>query len=200
MKLYITYGSPYARLARIVVAEKGLESRVEILVAKTRTADSPYYQVNPSGRVPYLIDDAGIGMEDSQLICAYLDGLDGKPWLHHPHLESDWAYRRLEANARSLCEGICVWVRQMNLPDSERSPTVLAHEVARTQRMADHFEARMADPLMQGALSMAQLTLAVSLDAARKRGLGDLTNARPQLAAWMRRLSELPAMRATALP
>ena len=84
MKLYITYGSPYARLARIVVAEKGLESRVEILVAKTRTPDSPYYRVNPSGRVPYLVDDAGIGMEDSQLICAYLDGIDGKPRLHHP--------------------------------------------------------------------------------------------------------------------
>ncbi len=200
MKLYITYGSPYARLARIVVAEKGLESRVEILVAKTRTAESPYYQVNPSGRVPYLIDDAGIGMEDSQLICAYLDGIDGKPRLHHALSESDWAYRRLEANARSLCEGICVWVRQMNLPETERSPTVLAHEVARTQRMADYFEARVADPLMQGALSMAHLTLAVSLDAARKRGLGDLTNARPQLAAWMRRISELPAMQATAVP
>jgi glutathione S-transferase len=47
---------------------------------------------------------------------------------------------------------------------------------------------------------MAHLILAVSLDAARKRGLGDLTNGRPQLAAWMRRISDLPAMRATALP
>ena len=99
-----------------------------------------------------------------------------------------------------MCEGICVWVRQMNLPESERSPTVLAHEAARSQRMADYFEVRVADPLMQGALSMAHLTLAVSLDAARKRGLGDLTNARPQLAAWMRRMSELPAMQATAVP
>jgi glutathione S-transferase len=79
MKLYVTYGSPYARLARMVVVEKGLEGRVEILEAKTRTAGSPYYQINPSGRVPYLVDDAGIGMEDSQLICAYLDSLDGKP-------------------------------------------------------------------------------------------------------------------------
>ena len=137
MKLYVTYTSPYARLARIVVAEKGLENRVEILEAKTRTPDSPYYQVNPSGRVPYLVDDAGVGMEDSQLICAYLDDLDGKPRLHHPLRESDWAYRRLEATARSMCEGICVWVCAMNLPESERSPTVLAHEVARVQRMAD---------------------------------------------------------------
>ena len=125
MKLYVTYTSPYARLARIVVVEKGLEGRVEILEAKTRTAGSPYYRINPSGRVPYLVDDAGIGMEDSQLICVYLDSVDGKPQFHHPLRESDWAYRRLEANARSMCEGICVWVREMTRPESERSPTVL---------------------------------------------------------------------------
>ena len=62
MKLYVTYTSPYARLVRIIVIEKALEDRVEILEAKTRAAGSPYYQINPSGRVPYLIDDAGVGM------------------------------------------------------------------------------------------------------------------------------------------
>ena len=62
MKLYVTYTSPYARLARIVVMEKTLEDRVEIVEAKTRTRDSPYYQINPSGRVPYLVDDAGNGI------------------------------------------------------------------------------------------------------------------------------------------
>jgi glutathione S-transferase len=200
MKLYVTYTSPYARLARIVVVEKGLEGRVQILEAKTRTVGSPYYQINPSGRVPYLVDDAGLGMEDSQLICAYLDSLDGKPRFHDPLRESDWAYRRLEANARSMCEGICVWVREMTRPESERSPTVLAHEVARSQRMADLLEARVSDPLMEAQPGMAHLTVAVALDMARKRGPGDLTNGRPQLAAWMRRMSNLSAMRATALP
>jgi glutathione S-transferase len=68
----------YARLARIVVAEKVLQDRVEIIEAKTRTPGSPYYRINPSGRVPYLVDDSGVGMEDSQLICAYLDRFDGK--------------------------------------------------------------------------------------------------------------------------
>ena len=76
MKLYVTLRSPYARLARILVLEKGLENRVEIIQAKTRTSGSPYYHINPSGRVPFLVDDAGIGMEDSQLICAYLDSLE----------------------------------------------------------------------------------------------------------------------------
>src|SRR5215471_15000330 len=91
MKLYVTYGSPYARLARIIVIEKALESRVEIIEAKTRTPGSPYYRINPSGRVPYLVDDNGVGMEDSQLICAYLDGLDGTPRFHNPSRTSDWA-------------------------------------------------------------------------------------------------------------
>jgi hypothetical protein len=37
MKLYVTHGSPYARLARIIVIERALEDRVEIIQAKTRT-------------------------------------------------------------------------------------------------------------------------------------------------------------------
>ena len=65
MKLYVTLRSPYARLARILVLEKELEDRIEIIQAKTRTPGSPYYQINPSGRVPFLVDDSGIGMEDS---------------------------------------------------------------------------------------------------------------------------------------
>ena len=93
MKLYVTYGSPYARLARIIVIEKALEDRVEIIEAKTRTPGSPYYQINPSGRVPYLVDDTGVGMEDSQLICAYLDGLHGfigfDPWQYLDDLAYD---------------------------------------------------------------------------------------------------------------
>jgi glutathione S-transferase len=197
MKLYVTFTSPYARLARILVLEKALEDRVEIIAAKTRAADSPYYQINPSGRVPYLIDDSGVGMEDSQVICAYLDSLDGKPRFHDPRRQTDWAYQRLEFAARNMCEGICVWVREMARPESERSPTVLAHEVARAQRMADLFEGRAPD-LTQSAPSMAHLILAVALDVAAKRGFGDLTTGRAQLAAWMRSMSERPSMQRTA--
>ena len=200
MKLYVTLTSPYARLARILVLEKALEDRVEIIAAKTRAADSPYYQINPSGRVPYLIDDSSVGMEDSQLICAYLDSLDGKPRFHDPRRQTDWAYQRLEFAARNMCEGVCVWLREMARPAGERSPTTLAHEVARAQRMADEFERRIADPLMHEGSNMAQLILAVALDAARKRGFGDLTTGRPQLTAWMRSMSDRPSMQRTAPP
>jgi glutathione S-transferase len=41
MKLYVTLTSPYARLARILVVQKKLQDRVEIVEAKTRSVDSP---------------------------------------------------------------------------------------------------------------------------------------------------------------
>jgi glutathione S-transferase len=200
MKLYITYGSPYARLARILVFEKRLNDRVEIIEAKTRTVDSPYYRINPSGRVPYLIDDAGVCFEDSQIICAYLDGLDGEPRFHRALHEADWPYRRLEATARSFCDGIAVWTREMHRPPNERSPTVLAHEVARAGRLADVFEAEVKQTLLQQPPCMAHLILAAALEVARARGLGDLTEGRPGLAAWLRPISEMPSLRATTPP
>jgi glutathione S-transferase len=98
-----------------------------------------------------------------------------------------------------MCDGISVWVREMNRPEDERSPTVLAHEVARSVRMADHFEARVSGPLMQGEPAMAHLILAVTLDAAQKRGPGDLTGERPGLASWMQRICDRPSMQATAI-
>jgi glutathione S-transferase len=200
MKLYVTYGSPYARLARIIVIEKALEDRVEIIEAKTRTPGSPYYQINPSGRVPYLVDDTGVGMEDSQLICSYLDRLDCKPRFHGASHASDWAYLRLEFAARSMCDGIAVWGREIVRPENERSPTTLAHESARAQRMADFFEDHVTDPTMQTATGMAPLILAVAVETALKRGLGDLATGRPRLADWMRSMSELPSMQRTAQP
>jgi glutathione S-transferase len=150
--------------------------------------------------VPYLVDDTGVGMEDSQLVCAYLDGLDGKPRFHNASPASDWAYFRLEFAARSMCDGIAVWGREMVRPENERSPTTLAHEAARAQRMADFFEDRVTNPLLRGSPSMVHLILAVAVEMARKRGLGDLTAGRPRLASWMRSISNLPSMQRTAPP
>src|SRR5882672_4176258 len=88
MKLYITTGSPYARIVRIVIIEKRLEDRGDTVVAQTRLADSPYYNINPSGRVPYLVRDDGVGIEESALICRYLDHLEGRPEFDLPTGES----------------------------------------------------------------------------------------------------------------
>jgi glutathione S-transferase len=108
MKLYITPGSPYARMARIMVLEKLLEDRVEIVPALTRSIDSPYYKINPSGRVPYLICDDGVGLEESTVVCRYLDHLDSNPKFEPPDGEQRWEALRLGALASSLMDGLSV--------------------------------------------------------------------------------------------
>lgn len=198
MKLYITPTSPYARLARIVVLEKGLEAKVEVIRAQTRMPCSPYYAVNPSGRVPFLVRDDGVGFEDSRMIAAYLDGMVGQPSLMPRPSTQDWAYGRLEAAAGSMVDGISVWVREMRRPQGERSPTILAHEAARAQRLADFWEREIGHPLLQGPLNMAQMLLIAGIDQARHAGMADFEEGRPKLAIWTRRLRQRPSIQATA--
>ncbi len=196
MKLYITPGSPYARMARIVVLEKGLGSRVEIIAAQTRSAGSPYYDINPSGRVPYLVRDDGAGMEKSALICAYLDHLDGKPALQ----VEGWEARRVEAVARSFLDGLSVWLRELYRPPSERSPTVIRHEMDRATRLADLWERQITHPLMEGALNMVQLTLACALGIELRMRELDWRTGRPKLGGWYERIAARPSFKETEPP
>lgn len=198
MKLYITPGSPYARMARIVALEKGLESQVETITAKTRTADSPYYGINPSGRVPYLVRDDGAGMEESALICEYLDQLDGKPNFGLPAGNDAWEARRLEALARSMMDGLQVWLREILRPENERSPGVIRHEADRAQRMANAWEREMDHALMRGALNMVQITLACALGVEARNPDFHWRAQHPKLAAWFDKIAARPSFTATA--
>jgi len=200
MKLYITPGSPYARMARIVLLEKGLQSRVEIILAQTRRADSPYYRINPSGRVPYLVRDDGVGLEESAVLCAYLDHLDGKPAFDPPAGDQAWEARRLEGLARSMLDGLAVWGREILRPRDERSPSVLQHEAERGRRMADLWETEIDHPLMHGALNMVQITLACALGLEARNPDLHWRPGHPKLVEWFAQIASRPSFAATAPP
>jgi glutathione S-transferase len=200
MKLYITPGSPYARMARIVVIEKGLERRVEIVAAQTRRANSPYYDINPSGRVPYLVRDDGVGLEESTVICAYLDQLDGRPAFDLPAGGEQWEARRLEALARSMLDGLAVWSREILRPQNERSPSVIQHEADRSRRMADLWEMEIDHPLLRGALNMAQITLACALGLDARIPEFRWRPGHPRLREWFEPIAARPSFAATAPP
>ena len=200
MKLYITPGSPYARMVRILVLEKGLERRIEVITAQTRVAESPYYRINPSGRVPYLVRDDGVGLEESALICDYLDRLDGNPLLEAPAASRALEARRLEALARSLLDGLAVWSRELARPQGERSLTVILHETRRSERMTDLWETQIDDPWMHGTLNLAQLTLACALGLEARIPDFRWRHGHPRLGAWFERIAARPSFQATAPP
>ena len=175
--------------------EKDLGSRVEIIQAKTRTADSPYYRINPSGRVPYLVRDDGVGMEESGLICDYLDRLDGKPRFALP--AGDLEARRLEALARSFLDGFADWLRETYRPANERSPGLIRHEIARSERLLDAWEKEVANPLMRG-LNMLHLTLACALGIEARNPDFRWRAGHPALVKWFAPVEARASFKATA--
>ena len=200
MKLYISPGSPYARIVRILVIEKGLSAKVEVIPAKTRTTDSPYYQINPSGRVPHLVCDNGVGLEDSGLICSYLDHLEGHPSFALPAGEAGFEARRLEALVRSTLDGLAVLGREKWRPVNEQSPKIVLHETDRAKRLLNLWEQQINHLLFHGQLNMVQIVFGCTL------GFADLIPefpwrpTHPKLNSWFEAISARPSFLETRPP
>ena len=73
MKLLGSTTSPFVRKVRIVLAEKKLDYRFELV--DVRPADSSIKASNPLGKVPCLIMEDGGAVFDSRVIVEYLDGV-----------------------------------------------------------------------------------------------------------------------------
>ncbi len=201
MELFVTLTSPYARLARAVIIEKGLQDRVKVTPIQTRTPDSPLYAINPSGRVPTLVTEDGTMFEESAVICAYLDNLDGAPIFEIAHDDNRWTALRLEARVRSMLDGIAVWGRELYRPESERSPTIIAHETARAFRMARALNDDVAAGLFDGPLSIAQLLLGCALHTREERLPGfRWRQENAELAAWVDSFAARPSLQETLPP
>ena len=188
-------------MARIVCLEKGLGDRVSFEVVQTRGENNPYYNVNPSGRVPSLILDDGTVLEESALICWYLDYIDGKPKLHPADGINGLEQRRIEAIARSMLDGISLWLREyIYRPPEMHSETIIDHERRRASRLADVFEKEVEGELLSGPINMAQITLACVFHGNMIDSLPEFAwqEGRPHLCNWVERIGQNLSVKETA--
>lgn len=86
MKLYLNATSPYARMVRIIMLEKKLESKVELCWCDPWSDDEALLRQNPIGRIPTLVTDVGMAISESLLIALYLD----EQCAVRPLISSDW--------------------------------------------------------------------------------------------------------------
>ena len=84
MKLYLNATSPFARVARIIALEKGLQDQLELCWSDPWSNDPALLQANPVGRIPVLVTDDGYAIGESLLIAQYLDSLTAAPQLLPP--------------------------------------------------------------------------------------------------------------------
>jgi glutathione S-transferase len=199
-KLHVTLTSPYARVARAALIEHSLEQDIEVVVAKTRQHGSPYYEITSSGRVPFLERADGTSLEETDIICAYFDEVGkGSPLSRAMSLD-EWAYGRLHGLARSYIDGVGVWGREVRRPLDEQSPTIIAHERSRNERLARLWEQEITQPLMTGDLNIAQLTLYCAMDALEAYTGIEATPSHPNLQAWRGKLSVRRSLSSTPPP
>lgn len=199
MKLYVTPTSPYARLTMIVRLELGFADRVELAWTRTRQPDDPMLDFNPSGRVPYLRLDDGTGFEDTDLIVEFLDRLSPPRRFARPEIEKAgadvyWDFRRQEAIARSMLDGLSVWGREVVRPANEQSPGIIVHESRRADRLADTFEGLVSGDVLSGPMNLPQLLLFCALNMNARLPAFDWRKDRPNLAAWFDRMLEIPSV------
>ncbi|MEM9061550.1 MAG: glutathione S-transferase [Pseudomonadota bacterium] len=189
LKLYTTPTSPYGRIVRVVLRELGQRERFEEIVPITRQPGSPYYDLNPSGRIPYLLLPDGTAFEGSNLICDYIDAIDEAPRLSAPLGGDRWEYLRLEQSALAFMDGLAVWGRELRRPDADRSAEILAHEAARANRCVAYWAAQTDHALVTGNLNRVQIILAVALHLDHRIPAFAWRDRHPGLADWLMPIS-----------
>lgn len=73
MHLYVNITSPFVRLVRLAIEEKGLADRVTLERVDPWADPEAFLKANPAGRVPTLTTDDGHVFAEAHLILRYLD-------------------------------------------------------------------------------------------------------------------------------
>jgi glutathione S-transferase len=102
MKLIGSLTSPYARKARVVLAEKKMEYDFEI--DSPWNADSGVPNLNPLGKIPVLVLDDETVLFDSRVIVEYLDNVTPNNKLMPAPNRERILVKRWEALADGVCD------------------------------------------------------------------------------------------------
>lgn len=196
--------SVYVRIARLVLAEKGVAyERAEV---NPFAADIPaaYLALHPFGRVPALVHD-GFGLYETGAIVRYIDRAFPGPALQP---KDPQRLARMD-QVMGVVDAYAYWplVRQVFVQDVIRphtgtsgDPVELEKGLASAAKVLDALEALAASDqwLVGPDLSLADCHLGAMIAylAQSKRGL-DLLGTRPRLTAWWERMAQRPSLPAT---
>lgn len=164
MKLLWSSRSPFVRKVMIVLAEKGMRDRVELvdaMVMLTAVPSDEVFAINPLGKIPALIRDDGETLFDSRVICEFLDREGEGDRLIPDGPEERLQCLRLQAAADGLLDILLLWRTEFGRGDNAH-PGVLAGLEAKTRAVMALLD-READALRQLPFSFAHIAVACAL-------------------------------------
>jgi len=193
MKLYSSQLSPFARKVRVLILEKDLQDRVEIIDSNPYEATAEHLRANPLSKVPTLVLENGESIYDGYVICEYLDALSGE------HLMPQGSDRLMALRQLALTDGLLqqtfnIAVELNRREENERSMHWVERWGESLQRGVDALAVMIPDYGDQ--LSLPHIGAVCALDYLDLRAT-DYVNWRdkqPLLKDWYQNFGERPAM------
>lgn len=119
MKLHWSPRSPFVRKVMVVAHERNLTDKLNC-VRTVAISDAPSAELmadNPLNKIPCMVLDDGSVLQDSRVICEYLDALDGAPVLF-PQGEDRWSALRRQALGDGFLDLMIVWRHERIRPEN----------------------------------------------------------------------------------
>lgn len=183
MQLFYSTTSPYARVARIALAEKGLRTEGDLT---DPWQDAPGLQAaNPSARVPALLLDSGLPLTESLLIVLWLETQHPQPSLLGP--QPDRAISQAGVAMGAIDAAASIIISRRVAPAFDETPVGLR----RRRSIVTALQRLDASPpaLGEGAADLGTITAVV---------LADYIGFRLAAASWLPSTPRLNALAARA--
>jgi len=180
----------------MALREGGLIAQVDEVATTLRDPGAALLAYSPVGRVPALSLPDRTTLTETTLILGWFDR-HGSQSAMLPAADADLA---LYGRVLGLLDGVAVWNRELRRPESERSPSVIALEITRANRVADALEREVADGAFS-AVDAGFLALASVLGyAERRHTVWKWREGRPCMEQWFADASQRPAFAETLPP
>lgn len=199
MILHWSPKSPFVRKVMVAAHEKGVVDRIELVrnpVAMTKP-NAELMRVNPLSKLPTLELENGTVLQDSGLICAYLDALEGPATLFPVEGRAFWQAWARHALVNGLLEVLILLRNERERPDGARSqPHIDAFELKKAAVLQE-IARRPPEPCGQ-SIDIVQVTTGCLLGYLDFRFADeDWRGAYPTLAAWYEIFAARPSAIAT---
>jgi len=162
MELYLNATSPYARLVRIVLLEKGLMDAVTLKWCDPWADDAKLLKANPAGRIPALVTEEGTTLSESMLIAVYLDSVSPNP----PMLPATSLGNvlHLAGLGQNLMDAAFTTVIARKHYGNEIDDSELGQRRSRAmQRLLNQLNSELGDK-KQASINLGEIAIAVALD------------------------------------
>ena len=195
LKLFFAAPSPYARKVRVLIAEKDLTTRVEMVARAPFEKPADLLALNPLSKIPTLVAGDGQVIFDSPVIIEYLDGL-GTPELIPAEGRVRWDALRRQALADGILDAGVSILLEGRRPEGERSSGWVQRQTEVIVRALDACEGEIGS--FGEELTIGHVAVGCALGWLDFRmPTHDWRGTRPKLSAWFGQFERRPSMIAT---